>query len=151
MAGDPFREAVRVIEQESGVHHPGIPFFARILVKPAMLGSGAGGLKLAVFESEGKAFHVDEVHLAQAVEASIGPEWQKFVEVRSRRDKECVLIFAKSGAGGTTMLIVSLESEEATVVEVKVDVEKFGRWISDPTEMSRRQLKHKDVENGGAD
>jgi len=142
-ARDPFHEVVRTIEQESGVHHTGIPWYARIFVGPALKGSGMAGMKVASFENEGRAFHVDEVRVSAAVERSLGPEWQKFVEVRSRRDHETVLIYARSGEQGTTMLIISLEPGEGTVVEVNVDVNQWGRWLSDPEEMCKGQIKHR--------
>jgi hypothetical protein len=142
-ARDPFSDVVRAIEQESGVHHTGIPWYARIFVGPALKGSGMQGVKLAAFESEGRPFHVDEVRVSAAIQRSLGPEWQKFVEVRSRRDHETVLIYARSGERGTTMLIVSLESNEGAVVEVNANLEQWGRWLSDPEEMGRGELKHK--------
>ena len=133
-----FRGVVRAIESSYGVHHMHIPLlgFALWFVRP----EGVSGLKLAVFENFDGPSAVDDVN--RIVENSLGPDWHPFVRVRSKHDGETTLIYASPEGGKLRMMIVSVESSEATVVELKLSDRAIKHWIDEPEESAKDQSGH---------
>jgi len=130
-----FRGVVRAIESSYGVHHMHILLlgFALFFVRP----EGVSGLKLAVFENFNSPSAVDD--LDRIVENSLGPDWHPFVRVRSKHDGETTVIYASPQGGKLRMMIVSIESSEATVVELKLSERGIKRWIDEPKETAKDQ------------
>jgi hypothetical protein len=133
-----FRGVVHAIESNYGVHHLHIPllgfalFFAR--------SEGVRGLKLAVFENFHVPTAVDDVN--RIVGNSLGPGWYPFVRVHSKGDGETTLIYANPSGAKLRMMIVNVESSEATVVELKLSQHAIKEWIDEPTEKAKDQSGH---------
>lgn len=131
-AGDPeFHAVVHAIESQYGVRHAHIPMlgFALFFVRP----EGVSGMKLAVFEDFHS--HASPDNVSRVVENSLGPGWYSFVRVRARDDDgdgETTLIYANPSGGKLRMMIVNVESQEATVVELKLSDHAIKRWLKDP-------------------
>lgn len=138
-AGEPeFRAVVNAIETQYGVRRTHIPMlgFALFFVRP----EGVSDMKLAVFENFHS--HTSSDKVVRLVENSLGPGWYPFVRVRSRNSSkgdatedgngETTLIYASPSGGKLRMMIVNLESEEATVVELKLSDHAIQRWLQDP-------------------
>ncbi len=125
-----FHGVVRAIEKTYGVHHMRIPLLgvAMFLARPA----GVSGLRLAVFENF--EMPADPKDVTGLVENALGPDWHPFVRVRSRQDRETTLIYTNPSEGGMHMMIVNLESSEATVVELKVTERAIQKWLKEPGE-----------------
>ena len=142
-AGDnEFRGVVRAIEGHYGVHHMHVPLmgFALWFARP----EGMSGMKLAVFENFGGSTGMDDV--SRVVEDALGHEWYPFVRVHSRNavkgDDEATLIYASPSGGKLRMMIVSVESSEATVVEVKLSDRAIRQWLKEPGEEAEGQAGH---------
>ena len=141
-AGDnDFRGVVHAIEGHYGVHHMHIPLmgFALWIARP----QGVSGLKLALFEN----FNGDSTEdVSRVVENSLGPDWYPFVRVRSRNsvmgDDETTLIYASPSEGRLRMMIVNVESSEATVVELKLSDRAIKGWLKEPGEEAEGQSGH---------
>ena len=59
------------------------------------------------------------------------------MRVHSRRDGESIYIYADDDeARSTRMLIATFQRDQATVVEVKVDMNALIKWIGSPDEAS---------------
>jgi hypothetical protein len=138
-AGEPeFHAVVNAIETQYGVRRTHVPMlgFALFFVRP----EGVSDMKLAVFEDFHSNTSADKV--IRLVENSLGPGWYPFVRVRSRNsskgdamedgDGETTLIYASPSGGKLRMMIVNLESEEATVVELKLSGHAIQRWLQVP-------------------
>ncbi len=128
-AGDSeFRVVVHAIESQYGVRHTHIPLLgvALFFAHP----EGVSSLKLAVFEDFNGPTAIADV--SRLVERSLGPEWYPFVRVRSKDNDEATLIYASPSGGKLRMMIVNLESSEATVVELKLSEHGIKRWLEDP-------------------
>lgn len=142
-AGDnDFRGVVNAIEGHYGVHHTHIPLlgFAMWFARP----EGVSGIRLATFENlKGTAEAGD---ISRLVEKSLGPGWFPFVRVRSRNtdggDDEATLIYASPAGGKLRMMIVNVESSEATVVEVKLSEQAIKEWLKEPGEKAEDQSSH---------
>src|SRR5579863_6446014 len=92
--------------------------------------AGVSGFKLAVFED----FHSSDVasmndDLQQLVEHSLSSDWHLFVRTRSRDDGDNTLIYVNLGDGKMQMMIVAIEPNEATVVEMNLSERAMLRWI----------------------
>jgi len=130
-AADPFKDIVRAMEHEYGVHHSGLPWFARAFMKPALWRSGVSGLKVANFENVSFSIGTPQLRIADCIERTIGPEWQNVVRVHSRHDNEITYIYMRPNGPRFTMLVVSVESHEATVVQMTLKLEELAKWVDD--------------------
>jgi hypothetical protein len=143
-AGDnEFRGVVHAIEGRYGVRHTHIPLlgFAMFFVRP----EGVSGLKLAVFENFNGPTEPDDV--SRIVENSLGAGWYPFVRVQSKSDAagggETTLIYASPSGGKLRMMIVNVESSEATVVELKLSERAIKQWLKEPGEQAEGQSGHR--------
>jgi hypothetical protein len=60
------------------------------------------------------------------------PSLHPVVRARSRRDRESTYIYAGEAGRSTRVLIATFERNEATVIEVKVDVTTLLKWLNEP-------------------
>jgi hypothetical protein len=144
--GHEFKGVVSAIESHYGVHRTHIPFlsFAMLFARPA----GVSGFKLAVFED----LHSSDVasmngdlkndDLQHVVEHSLSSDWHLFVRTRSRDDGDNTLIYVNLGDGKLQMMIVAIEPNEATVVEMNLSERALRRWIDEPKESAKDQSGH---------
>jgi len=132
--GGEFEHLVRAIETHYGTHQLHIPFMglASFVVKVAHP-EGATGLKLAVFEDLKSAPNPHEWAERDRFMASLeGMELRPFVRVHSRRSGEATYIFMGPEGKSTRILIAAFERNEATVVEVKVNVDALLHAMDEP-------------------
>jgi len=142
-AGDnEFRGVVHAIEGHYSIHHSHVPLlgFAMWFARPA----GISGVKLAMFENF--RAHTDSEDVSRLVENSLGPDWHPFVRVRTRNNgkdqddsnnAETTLIYVSPAGGKLRMMIVNVESSEATVVEVKLSDRSIKGWLKEPGEKAQ--------------
>lgn len=141
-AGDrTFQGVVNSIEATYGVHHMHLPLIgvALFIARPA----GAHGLKLAVFEGFRSPNDPDDIR--RVVETSLGPGWYPFVRVHSKGepDGETTLIYTNpSESGKMRMLIVAVESSEATLVQVELRDRAIEKWLKEPGEQADGHHHH---------
>ncbi len=132
-AGDwEFDRIVNAIESHYGTKRTHIPFmglasFAVMVAHPA----GTSGFKLAVFEDL-KASREDQMELDRFMNGISGGGLQPLIRVHSRRDRESTYIFMGDAGKSTKVLIATFERNEATVVEVKVNMDTLLRMINQP-------------------
>ena len=129
-----FHGVVRAIETTYGVHHMHIPLLgvALFFARP----EGVSGLRLAVIEGFQSRADADDVR--RVIENSLGDGWYPFVRVRSNGDGESTLIYANPNGGKLRMMIVNIESSEATVVELNVSERAIKGWLKEPGEKAER-------------
>src|SRR5258706_11378237 len=132
-AGDwEFDHIVKAIESHYGVKRTHIPFmglasFAIQIAHPA----GTSGFKLAVFEDL-KSSREDQVNLDRLMNSISGHGLQPLVRTHSRRNSESTYIFMGDEGKSTKVLIATFERNQATVVEVKVNMDTLLRMINQP-------------------
>ena len=143
VAGDhEFHGVVHSIEHTYGVHHMRIPLLgvALFFARPA----GVHGFKLAVFEGFQSPNNADD--LRRVVESSLGPGWYPFVRVHSKGNPqgETTLIYTNpSDSGKMRMMIVSVESSEATIVQVELSDRAIEKWLKEPGEQADGHSSHR--------
>jgi hypothetical protein len=134
-----FHGVVGAIETHYGIRHTHIPLlgFATFFVHYG----GVSGVKIAVFED----FHASTVDdIRDVVKHNLGPDWQPFVRVHSATEN--TLIYVNPAKGKMRLMIVSIETTEATVVEVKLSDSAIERWIKDPEEEAGHHHRRSDGE-----
>lgn len=142
-AADPFKNIVKAVEREYGVRHHGVPWFARVFFKPALWGSGVSGLKIAEFEHGSLRDQSSHARIADTIERTVGPEWQQIVRIRSRADNETVYVYVRPSGEHLTMLVASVEQDEASVVQMTMNPTRFAKWTEDTEFMAVGQRKHR--------
>ena len=130
-AGDwEFDRIVNAIETHYGTKRTHIPFmglanFAVMVTHPA----GTSGFKLAVFEDL-KSSREDQMELDRFMNSISGGGLQPLVRTHSRRNAESTYMFMGDEGKSTKVLIATFERNEATVVEVKVNMDTLLRMIN---------------------
>jgi hypothetical protein len=137
IADSEFDHVVKAIEVHYGTKHTHIPFLglANVFVKVAHP-AGASEFKLAVFEDLGAIDSRDERELDRFMHDLSSSRLHPLVRVHSHRDGESVYIYAGDEGKSTRMLIATFQRDQATVVEVKVDMNALLKWIDSPEEAS---------------
>ena len=128
---DGFDRLVRSVERQFGVKKTYIPFMgvANFFVKVARP-AGTSGIKVAVFEDLKLRDDVDPAWLDRTM-AGATEGLRPMVRVHSRRDHEVTYIYAGDLGKTTKMLIATFERDEATIVEVKVNLETLMRTVNE--------------------
>ena len=135
--GHEFNGVVHAIEDHYGVRHMRIPFLS-FAMSFAARPAGVSGIRLAVFED----FHPSpaSMHagasedLQNVVEHSLGPDWHLFVRTRTQDDSDDTLIYVNLGEARLEMMIVTIEPDEATVVEMNLSDRALKKWLDEPKE-----------------
>ncbi len=133
-ADDGFGAVVKGIEAHYGIRrlHPHLIGFTMFLAKPMMWGSGAGSMKVAVFEEDGRSFTASLTELDAIVAKSVGRQWRPFVRVDSRRDGEATVIYTSFSGKHMRMLIATVEHDSIAVVHMKISKGGIRKWMADP-------------------
>jgi hypothetical protein len=134
-AGDwEFDHVVKAIESHYGTRRTHIPFlglasFVVNVARPA----GASGFKLAVFENLRSApGYRDGAELNGFMDNLPGSGLHRVVCARSRRNAEATYIYVGEAGNSTKMLIATINRDEATVIQVKVNIETLLKTIDAP-------------------
>lgn len=112
-----------------------VSWFAGVATKFARP-EGVKSLRMAIFEDQDFTPRGDETRFEQAVENALQKDWRPLVRVRSNRNQERTFIYARDGGKDVKLFIVTLESSEAVVMEVKISARRFSRMIDLPENMS---------------
>jgi hypothetical protein len=129
--GDDFKAVVRNVRAACGGKKVRMPFlglanFAAKLVRPA----GVKSFKLAVFED--LSMSGDLTGLGAAVGRSLGPEWRALVRVRADRGAEQTYVYVREAGDDLKLMLITLDGDQATVVQAKVSPEALARFARDP-------------------
>lgn len=128
---DDFKAVVQHVRAACGGKKIKIPFlglanFAAKFVRPA----GVKSFKLAVFEE--LTMSGDLTGLGAAVGRSLGPEWRALVRVRVDRGAEQTYVYVRDAGDDLKLMVVTLDGNQATVVQAKVSPEALARFARDP-------------------
>jgi len=131
-----FDRAVKAIEHHYGVKHTRIPMLgmANLFVKVARP-AGTSVFRLAVFEDlPAPSNYRDRADLDGLMDEVCRGGLHALVATHSRRIGESTYILAGEIGKDSKLLIASFERHEATVIEVRVDMDTLLRMIASPAE-----------------
>lgn len=135
-ARDDFGKIVHHIEVNYHVHrqHRWVMGLAGFTVKFWHI-AGVKSLKGAIFENQPFVSAASDTRFDEVVRAAMDSGWQPLVQSWDRHSGERTYIYAQevSSKHGQDMklLVVSLESNEAVVLQVKVDPKKLNDFIEE--------------------
>ncbi len=135
-----FDRIVKAIESHYRTERLHIPFLgvASFLVKVARP-EGATGFKLAVFEDLKSSPEYSEwAERDRFIDTLFVGEMHPLVRVHSRRDGEATYIFAEPAGKSSKVLVATFGRNEATVVEVKMDMNRLIESIEEPQRAGRK-------------
>jgi hypothetical protein len=135
-ADDDFGRIVHHIEANYHVHrqHRWVMGLAGFTVKFWHI-AGVKSLKGAIFENQPFVNAASDTRFDEVVRAAVDSGWQPLVQSWDRHTGERTYVYAQevSSKKGSDMklLVVSLESNEAVVLQVKVDPKKLNDFIEE--------------------
>jgi hypothetical protein len=135
-ADDDFGRIVHHIEANYHVHrqHRWVMGLAGFTVKFWHI-AGVKSLKGAIFENQPFVNVASDTRFDEVVRAAMDSGWQPLIQSWDRHSGERTYIYAQevSSKNGKDMklLLVSLESNEAVVLQVKVDPKKLDEFIEE--------------------
>lgn len=98
---------------------------------------GVRNIQLAIFEDLDSSRHPADPDFDTFMQEIVAPDFHPFVRVRSRRDGEQTFVYARELGQDFELLVVTLERDEACVVQMRVNPEQMSKWVDDPPAMSR--------------
>jgi hypothetical protein len=129
-----FDRIVKTIESHYGTQRLHIPFMgvASLLVNVARP-EGVSGFKLAVFQDLKSSPEYGEwKERDRFMDTVFVGEMHPLVRVHSRRNGDATYIFAEPAGKSTRVLVATFERDQATVVEVKVNMSTLVKAIEEP-------------------
>lgn len=97
---------------------------------------GVKGFKIAIFEDQDLSPRPNDAEFEMTLRSAMGSDWQPLVRVSSRRDGERTHIYAQNSGKDIRLFIVTIEDDEAVVMEVKMTGKKFAQLMNDPANLS---------------
>ncbi len=124
-----FSDVVHAISDQLHARPTRIPFFglvnfATFVAEPA----GVKHIDFALFENLDLSGHAIR-DIAETIRLA-NPDWLPFVRVQEHG--ETVLVYMAQGRSDCRLLVVAVETGEATVVEVRLNPEALERWLREP-------------------
>ena len=131
-ARDDFGKIVHHIESNYHVHrqHRWVMRLAGFTVRFWHIG-GVKSLKGAIFENQRFTNAASDTRFDEIVRAAMDSGWQPLVQSWDRRTGERTYIYAQDLGKDMKVLVVTLESNEAIVLQVKVDPRKLDEFIEE--------------------
>jgi hypothetical protein len=91
--------------------------------------AGVKNLKGAIFENRQFVNAASDTRFDEIVRAAMDSGWQPMVQSWDRRTGEKTYIYAQDLGKDLKVFVVNLESNEAVVLQVKVEAKKLGEFI----------------------
>jgi len=131
-ARDDFGKIVHHIEVNYHVHrqHRWVMGLAGFTVKFWHV-AGVKSLKGAIFENQPFVNAASDTRFDEVVRAAMDSGWQPLVQSWDRHSGERTYIYAQDLGKDMKLLVVNLESNEAVVLQVKVDPKKLNDFIEE--------------------
>jgi hypothetical protein len=146
--GDDFGAVVKVVEEFYGVKHKGIPFLAKAGIKTARVAARlaggskkrlaeAGTVKVAFFEDQEFNAQGGIANFRATLKATLVGRWLPFVQVLSLNDGAQTYVFLRDAGPKYIVLVVTIEKQDAVVVQVNLAPETLAMLMQNPNEMGK--------------
>lgn len=146
--GDGFNDAVRTIEQFYHVKHRNIPLLARAGMKAvrtaARIKGGdykrladAGSIRVVFFEDQNFDSRGQIASFKTNLQGALISEWSPLVQTLAPKAEEQTYIYLRDAGAKFSLLVVTIERHEATVVQATVSPEILAELMKDPGEMGK--------------
>ena len=142
-AKDDFGKIVHHIETQYHVHrqHRWVMGLAGFTVKFWHF-AGVKSFKGAIFENQPFVNAASDARFDEVVRAAMDSGWQPLVQSWDRHTGERTYIYAQDLGKDMKVLVVNLESNEAVVLQVKVDPKKLNDFIEESSAGRHHHQNH---------
>ena len=145
---DGFNDAVKAIEQFYHVKHQNIPLLARASMKAvktaAKIKGGdykklaeAGSVRVAFFEDQTFNSHGQIASFKNAVQTALAAEWSALVQTLAPKNEEQTYVYVRDAGKNFHVLVITIEKNEATVVQATVAPQILADLLKTPDEMGK--------------
>jgi hypothetical protein len=139
-AGDrEFKNVVDALSSEFHKEPMHIPFFglARLVTFVAHP-AGAKNIDLAIFQNLDREEH-EGGNLGPSIRRAVGPQWKPFFQASSfhHGNNEHTFIYLREDGNDWKLLLTTIGSDQAVVLELKLNPEALLRWINHPQDSAR--------------
>src|ERR1700737_190446 len=143
---DGFNDAVKVIEQFYHVRHQSIPLLARAGVKAVRTATKirggeykklaeAGSVRVAFFEDQTFNSHGQIASFKTAMQTALAAEWSALVQTLAPKNEEQTYVYLRDAGKNFHVLVITIEKNEATVVQATVAPKVLAGLLKSPDEM----------------
>jgi hypothetical protein len=147
-APDDFNAVVRLIEQFYHVKHQNIPLLARAGMKAAKTAvrirggdykrlAEAGSGRVAFFEEQNFDSHGQITSFKASMKNALSETWSPLVQTLAPKNEEQNYIYVRELGKNFSVLVITIERHEATVVEATVAPQILAQLMKDPNEMGK--------------
>jgi len=138
-----FKEVVRAISAELNTRPMHIPLMglinaAAFVIRPA----GTKHMDIAVFENVTEDHDGREV--ARLIRKAAGGDWKPFVQTYSDHGDASLVYLRPDGKNDIKLLVATVGSSDATVVELKLNPDSLARWLKSPQESLLKRDRERD-------
>ena len=131
-----FQAVVGAIETQFGVRRTHIPLFGLASFVVRSSHQGVHGLEFATIENLPRQPEAVR-RLDGALRRTLGPEWRPFIQVRSGTRQEYTAVYLRGAGLNVKLMVATLDGDEATVVELRLDAGQLHAWLENPERMAR--------------
>jgi len=153
--GDDFDSVVKMIEQFYNVRHQSLPFLAKAGMKVAGTAAKvrggdfkrfaeAGSIKLVTFEDQN--FNGDFTAFRKSLNDAMSSTWTPLIQTLSATDGEQTYIFVREKGDKFSVLVVTIEQREATVVQATVSTQGVALLMKDPEQGAKEITKQATID-----
>ena len=146
--GDDFNAVVRAIEQFYHVKHQNIPLLARAGMKAAKTAARirggeykrlaeAGSARVAFFEEQNFDSHGQIASFKASMKNALSETWSPLVQTLAPKNEEQNYIFVRELGKNFSVIVITIERHDATVVEATVAPQILAQLMKDPNEMGK--------------
>ena len=146
--GDDFGSVVKLIERHYKVKHQSIPFLAKAGIKAtttvARIKGGtarriaeAGSIKLAVFEGQSFTSTGEFTEFRNSLNSQLAESWTPFIQTLSPPEQEQTYVFLREDGSKFNVLLVTIDSEDAVVMQLTVSPANLALLLKDPEGTSK--------------
>ena len=145
---DGFDDVVKAIEHFYHVKHQNIPLLARAGVKAvrtaAKIRGGeykkiaeAGSIRVAFFEDQTFNSRGNIAAFRASIQSTLAGNWSALVQTLAPKDEEQTYIYIRDTGQKFHVLVITIEKQEATVVQASVSPQAFADLMKSPNEMGK--------------
>ena len=146
--GDGFNDVVKIIEQFYHVKHQSIPLLARAGMKAvstaARIKGGeykqlaeAGSVRVAFFEDQNFDSRGRIATFKASMQTTLEGNWSPLIQTLAAKTEEQTYIFVREAGNKFQVLVVTIQRNEATVVQATMAPEILAQLMKDPNDMGR--------------
>jgi len=146
--GDGFNDVVKIVEQFYHVKHQSIPLLARAGMKAATTAARikggeykqlaeAGSVRVAFFEDQNFDSRGHIATFKAAIQTTLEGTWSPLIQTLAAKTEEQTYIFIREAGNKFQVLVVTIERNEATVVQATLAPDVLAQLMKDPNDMGR--------------